>query len=59
MTLTDGKKFVMPWDGGYATTDAQQNTWNYIPVWGEEINSQDLEKVVLDYNDMRRCPQVP
>ena len=52
MTLTDGKKFVMPWDGGYATTDAQQNTWNYIPVWGEEINSQDLEKVVLDYNDM-------
>ena len=40
------------WDGGYATTDAQQNTWNYIPVWGEEINSQDLEKVVLDYNDM-------
>ncbi len=52
MTLTDGKKFVMPWDGSYATTDAQQNTWNYISVWGEEINSQDLQKIVLDYNDM-------
>ena len=52
VTLTDGKEFVMPWEGGHMTVDAANYTWNYVFQSGEgSTPGQSLEKVVLDFSD--------
>jgi len=53
MTLSDGKNFVMPWEGGFATTDAAHYTWNYTTMMGGNISFQNLRTLeIVDYNDM-------
>lgn len=52
MTLTNGKKFVMPWDGGWARVNAANDTWTYYGMDGDSHPDAEIGKVVLDFNDM-------
>ncbi len=52
MTLTNGKKFVMPWAGGWARVNAANDTWTYYGMDGDSHPDAEIGKVVLDFNDM-------
>ncbi|MCR4614270.1 MAG: tyrosine-protein phosphatase [Bacteroidaceae bacterium] len=52
MTLTNGKKFVMPWAGGWARVNAANDTWTYYGMDGNSHPDAEIGKVVLDFNDM-------
>ncbi len=52
MTLSDGKKFVMPWSGGWTSVDAANNSWDYYEMEGSEIPISGLSTEVLDFNEM-------
>ena len=52
VAIISGKKFVMPWEGGYMTVDAANYTWNYYYLNEEgSTTGADLEKVVIDNDD--------
>ena len=51
MTLASGKKFIMPWEGGYMTVDAPNYTWNYFFLGEGSTTGANMEKVVLDFSD--------
>ena len=52
MTLSSGKKFVMPWSGGWASVNAANNSWNYYDMEGNSRPFSNLSTKVLDFNQM-------
>ncbi|MBQ3780261.1 MAG: tyrosine-protein phosphatase, partial [Bacteroidaceae bacterium] len=52
MTLSSGKKFVMPWSGGWASVNAANNSWNYYDMEGNPKPVSHLSTKVLDFNQM-------